>query len=198
MHDYFRAETSVRSGWRSVQETNLPDMRLEAMRDLIGQRDLLNLAKGGALAAAAGLLMGAAMQPDLDHEGFRAPHLELPHAGDRIELAAYDPGVAAYGERPPEYVIGTDYTRPPPVEEAVLAYDDRAIVEPAEEDAYEAPILIYEADTEPRPETARRGWREEEAPPPLYPSRQGNTHYASDLPEPPPLPADAEWDPAAA
>lgn len=167
------------------------------MRDLIRQRDLLNLGKGAALAAVAGLILGAAMQPDLDGDGFIAPQIELPPSGARAELAGYDPGVAAYGRNPPEYVIGTDYTRPPVLEETVLAYDERALTAPDEAGAHEAPVMVYEASAEGREPDAQAAWRDEPAPPPLYPSQQGNTYYASDLPEPP-SPPEADWAPAAA
>lgn len=155
------------------------------MQELIRHRDLMNLGKGAALAAVAGLVMGAAMQPDLDGDGLIAPQIELPRAGERVELTAYDPGVAAYGRNPPEYVIGTDYTRPVVMEQAVLAYDERSVEEAVDEAAYEAPVVVYEADAERREAAARTAWREEPAPEPLYPSQQGNTYYASDLPDPP-------------
>lgn len=162
---------------------------------LIQNRDLRTLYRGAAIAVAAGLLMGAAMQPNLDEGRLEGPQILLAGGGLRAEPAAYDPGAAAYGPRLPEYVIGTDYTRPA-VEDAMPQYDEHAETaeEAAAEDAYAAPVLVYRGVDRVQAVAASQ-W-DEPRPAPLYPSEQGNTYYSSDLPGPPEPPAEGETDPA--
>lgn len=160
---------------------------------LIRNCDLRTLYKGAAVSVAAGLLMGAAMQPNLDEGRVEGPQILLAGGGLRATPAAYDPGAAAYGPNLPEYVVGTDYTRPA-VEEVALAYDDRA--QPVEEDADAAPVVVYRG-VDRVEEVAVTDW-DAPRPAPLYPSQQGNTYYGSDLPDPPEPPAEDAPDPAAA
>lgn len=169
------------------------------MSALIRTHDLHRLCKGAALAVAAGLLTGAAMQPDLDDDKVEGPQILLAGGGERAEPAAYDPGVAAYGPELPDHVVGTDYVRPTAAE-TLLAHEEP--LEPMEvaaiDAAYEAPVIVYEAAEEAETVAAARPWRDAPRPPPLYPSEQGNTYYASDLPEPPTPPEEEAWPPAPA
>jgi hypothetical protein len=94
---------------------------------------------GAGLSLAAGLLTGAAMRPELiGDEGPASAQAPEPAAGPASdpfdnERAAY----ARYSGKLPEYVIGTDWTRPPKVAVAEPAPD-----EPAQEnvDYYERPF----------------------------------------------------------
>lgn len=154
------------------------------MRELIRSRDLKTLFGGVAVAAAAGLMMGAAMSPDLNEGAMKAPQILLAGGGPRVDVAAADAGVTAYAGRIPDYVIGTDALRP--AEAVVLAYDDRAEpeVEP-ETDDHTGDLMAYEAPPERQP--AR--WTDEPREAPLYPSQRGNTPYGADLPPPPAPPS---------
>lgn len=157
------------------------------MRMLIHDRDLKTLAVGVAVAAVSGLLMGAALYPDLDAEGLKAPQLEAAGGGHRTELAAADAGVAAYAGRVPDYVIGTDALKPP--QDKTLA----AEAPPPEtaDDGYAADVMAYAA---PQIQPAR--WQDEPREASRYPSERGNVVYAADVPAPPPPPVDGEEYPA--
>lgn len=150
------------------------------MRELIQNRDLKTLFGGVAVAAAAGLMMGAAMHPDLDEGQMKAPQILLAGGGPRADVPASDAGVAAYRGRIPDHVIGTDALKPP--EAVVLAYDDRAEVQMEE---HAGDIMAYEAP----PERPPARWMDEPREAPLYPSERGNTPYGADLPAPPEPPS---------
>lgn len=156
------------------------------MRMLIHDRDLKTLAVGVAVAAVSGLLMGAALYPDLDAEGLKAPQLETPGGGHRSEIVDATAGVAAYAGRVPDYVIGTDALKPPQYETVAAAEGPP----PETAEAGEASdVMAYAA---PQIQPAR--WQEEPREPSRYPSERGNVVYAIDLPAPPPPPGLGEED----
>lgn len=149
------------------------------MRTLIQNADLKRIFTGSALAVVAGLAMGAAAQPPLQ-DRILAPQQQMAGGGARNYAAAGEAGVGGYSGAIPEYVIGTDYTRPPPMlEQEALAYDSpaRAMTDYAETAEATAPT---QADwvVEGREET-------------VYPSERGNAWNPSDLPEAPEPPVDA-------
>ena len=123
------------------------------MRTLITNDDLKRLMSGLSLACAAGLLLGAAFQPNLDEHDAAGPQMLMGQGGARKVFVAYDPGVGRYAGQIPEHVIGTDWTRPRPIP---VAYDT------ASEDT--GPAVVYEDQApvemahssyidEPRPES---------------------------------------------
>jgi hypothetical protein len=150
------------------------------MRTLIQNSDLKRLFTGAAAAVVSGLVLGAAVQPSLG-DGIKAPQQEMAGGGTRTYAMGSEAGVGGYTGQVPDYVIGTNWLRPPAMEIQVLAYEDRA--EPAAYDATEyaqtteAVAPIRREDDEPRTE-------------PLYPSEQGNAFNPSDLPEPPEPPVE--------
>jgi hypothetical protein len=142
------------------------------MRNLIHSDDLKHLFTGAALAVAAGLAMGMSVQPPLQ-DRIMAPQQEIAGGGPRTYQAGDERGVAAYSGAVPEYVIGTNYTRPIPTETQVLAYQDRAL-----------PVEVADyAQTAEAVAPAR--WDDEPADEPLYPSMRGNAFNPSDLPPAP-------------
>jgi hypothetical protein len=161
------------------------------MRTLIGNSDLKTLYSGVAAACAAGLLMGAAMQPNLrgpkDAEG---PQMLTPPGGARAAYAAYEAGVAAYGANVPEYVLGTDWTRPRAWAPQVVAYRD--------EEPRRDKVMTYEAADDAADHTAPAQWTEPPREPPRYPSERGNTSYGADLPPPPEPPDNTDEEPGPA
>lgn len=140
------------------------------MGKLIDDIDLKKLFAGAAGVAVAGLLAGAAMQPNLLAPG------EL--AGQQIQAGVsgvrtpYDGTVAhsSYSNGIPDYVIGTDWLQPP-------QYAYEALPEPAyadeysqfDEPAYEPPA--YEP-------VAVAAWEEPPREPTRYPSTDGGTAYS--------------------
>lgn len=133
------------------------------MRTLIRNPDLKRLFAGAALAAFAGLAMGGAVQPRLQ-DRILAPQQQMAGGGARNYATASEAGIGLYPGQVPEYVIGTNYTRPPPLpDEPVLAHDAAEYAETAEA-------------------TAPAEWVVEPHPEPLYPS---------DLPAAPEPPVDA-------
>jgi hypothetical protein len=126
---------------------------------------------GLAVAASAGLLMGAALKPDLggEHAG-RAPQILIPFGGPRIEQAAVERGIAAYGGEIPTWVLGTDSLPPPEPQVTVAAYDDPEPAEPA-------PSLYEAAAPQPPPD----GWTEPPRRAPRYPSIDGGVAYGAEI-----------------
>ncbi|WP_082765798.1 MULTISPECIES: hypothetical protein [unclassified Phenylobacterium] len=144
------------------------------MRNLIRNRDLKTLLSGVSIAAAAGLVMGAALYPDLDEDEIRGPQILLSGGGPRGEAPVSDAGIGVYAGRVPDYVIGTDALKPP--QHQVLAYEDRA--EPELADTGETgDVMAYEAPPEIQP--AR--WHDEPREPSRYPSEHGNAVHEADL-----------------
>lgn len=146
------------------------------MRTLIHNGDLKRLFTGASLAVVAGLAFGAAVQPALQ-DRILAPQQQMAGGGTRNYAAPSEAGIGLYPGQVPEYVIGTNYTRPPPMlEYEVLAYDDRAQAAADHADTAEA--------------TAPVPWEVEPHEAPLYPSERGNAWNPSDLPEAPEPPVD--------
>ena len=126
---------------------------------------------GLAVAASAGLLMGAALKPDLggEHAG-RAPQILIPFGGARIEQAAVEPGLAAYHGDIPTWVLGTDSLPPPEPQVTVAAYETPEMAEAA-------PSLYQAAAAQPPPGE----WTEPPRRAPRYPSLDGGVAYGADL-----------------
>jgi hypothetical protein len=153
------------------------------MRTLIQNRDLKTLFGGVSIAAAAGLLMGSAMYPNLNEGEIAGPQILLGSGGSRGEIPASDTGIGVYRGRVPDYVIGTDALKPQR-DLQVLAYQDRAEPETAD-------VMTYEARSEIPPTR----WQDEPREETHYPSERGNVVYTADLPPPPEPPStdDEEW-----
>ena len=131
---------------------------------------------GIAVATASGLLMGAVLRPDLNGDGLVAPQTLIAGGGLRDDAGA-DPGLARYAGRIPESVIGTDWTRPPPL----IAEAHRS--EPVD-------AVVYSSrDQLPEFQPARAAWRDEPPKPVTFPSSDGGVFHETDLPEAP-LPPD--------
>jgi len=157
------------------------------MRTLILNEDLKTLLQGVAGVAAVGLLMGAVAHPNL-REGDKpeGPQILLAGGGERGVQTVSDPGVGAYGARLPEYVIGTDATRPR-AEPAWWASDP----EPQEEDT--GPAVVFTGDDDPaQVQVTHAAWRDEPRPEPEYPSARGGATYEANLPGPPPPPPEGD------
>lgn len=150
---------------------------------------------GAGAAAVAGLLLGGAMQPDLrGAAGPEGPQMTHRPMADRAGFQLFDSfrNAGLRGD-PPDYVIGTDWTRP-------AAYDAGAF-----EDfggAYAPPEVDYAVIefTVPPPERDPVVWTEPAPPEPTaYPSVGGDILAAlrppprveipSMAPAPPPTPA---------
>jgi hypothetical protein len=150
------------------------------MRQILSNHDLKTLIQGIAGVAASGLLVGAAMHPNLDAHAVEGPQMQAPGGGERGTGAAGDLGLAAYPGQPPEYVVGTDWTRPQPVQYADAGGDTDVVV------------LAADDDPQPAPVPTRAAWRDEPREPTAYPSMRGNVDYEANLPPPPPPPGDAD------
>jgi hypothetical protein len=92
----------------------------------IGFDHVRTLFAGAGLAVAAGLLMGAAMKPDLEADNRPAgPQViaegpQAPPSGPFDDRAAY----ASYGGQIPDYVLGTDWKKLPQAPVTGGRYDD--------------------------------------------------------------------------
>ena len=138
------------------------------MRTLISNRDLRRVFEGVAGVAAAGLLAGMAMRPDLDAHEAQGPQVQAAGGGPRAYQAVADPGVSVYRGRIPDYVYGTDWTRPPVIE---LPPEAPAV----DEYASEASTTV-----EAPPPASYATWREPPREPTVYPSVAGDTAYPSE------------------
>lgn len=147
------------------------------------------LLAGVGMAAAAGLLLGGAMKPNLGgDERPEGPQIFAGWSGVR-STGPFDPGpgFASYQGQVPDYVIGTDWKAD------AYAFTDEVAYEPPPP-ADEAPDAPYAEDL-PQVEPYQEPPRTE----PLYPSLAGGARYASDrapaaLPPPPPRMATANID----
>ncbi|MDZ4370637.1 MAG: hypothetical protein U1C74_04355 [Phenylobacterium sp.] len=151
---------------------------------MLHSSDVRRALAGVALAAAAGLMMGTALKPNLDAEAVEGPQQLIAGGGPREYAAAADHGVAVYRGALPTYVVGTDSLRPP---EELALIDDGSSEYPADTDVeaeaaddYAADVMVYEA-----PVIARARWADEPRPEPRYPSQQGGGWHESDLPPAP-------------
>lgn len=156
------------------------------MRSLIHNADLKSLFTGVGVAAGAGLLMGLALQPQLRAFGeIEGPQIMAGVSGVR-SAQPYDPsaGFNAYQNQIPDYVLGTDWLKPPEYlsdELPEIPYEDETAA--FDEPAYEAP---------PEPVAVAR-WEEPPREPVRFPSTDGGVPYGVDLP-PPPAPPEAPED----
>ncbi len=151
------------------------------MESLFAHRDARFLIRGVGLAAVAGLLMGAALRPDLRDPEILGPQQLMSGGGPRELSPAEDPGMARYAGPLPDYVVGTDYVR---AQQPVMAAVDAAAMDhdvPVYDSPDDLPVLVTQA-----------AWRDEPRTPPRYPSEAGNEAYESDLPAPPPEPEDGD------
>ncbi len=152
------------------------------MRTWISNSDLKTFIQGVAGVAACGLMLGTVMHPTLnvgDKPG--GPQMLLSGGGPRGAAEASDPGVGVYAGRTPEYVIGTDWARPP-------AYAETA---PAADQGEQGDAVVFTSDEELRAaEVTRTTWRDEPREPPVYPSARGGAYYEANLPPAPPPPSD--------
>ena len=152
------------------------------MSNLIENHDLKRLFGGVAVAAASGLLLGAAMQPNLDVGEVEGPQMLLAGGGPRAAYTTADAGVGVYKDRIPDYVFGTDWTQPP-----AEAFPEQAAP------AADASVTDAAATEEPPAEPVRHvAWREAPYEPTVYPSMTGDTAYQAELPPPPPPPDEAD------
>jgi hypothetical protein len=141
-----------------------------AMWKLIDNRDLKTLFEGVAGVAAAGLLMGMAMHPQLDAREISGPQMLAPSSGIRLASTEIDPGVAVYKGRVPDYVYGTDWTKLPVAEYPEAAPTSEAYAEDAADTVEDASALPVTHAT----------WREPPREPTVYPSMSGDTAYPSE------------------
>ena len=153
------------------------------MRNLILNEDLKALLQGAGAVAAAGLLLGTVAHPNLnvgDRPG--GPQMLIGSAARGGGYAA-DPGVGVYAGATPEYVVGTDWTRPKTPQYVQYA-------EP--ETADTGDVMAYADDAPAQAQVTRAAWQDEPRAATVYPSERGNAYYEANLPGPPspPDPAD--------
>lgn len=146
------------------------------MRTLLQSRNAKLLLTGVAAATASGLLMGAVLRPDLNGDGLVAPQTLIAGGGLRDDAGA-DPGLARYSGRLPEHVIGTDWTRPPPL-----------AAEPHRSEPVDA-VVYSSSDQAPELQPTAAAWRDEPPEPVAFPSSDGGVFHETDLPDAP-LPPD--------
>lgn len=153
------------------------------MRNLILNRDLKTLLQGVSVVAAAGLLMGAAAHPNLNvGKDVEGPQILMAGGGPRGVQSISDQGIGAYGGRIPEYVIGTDSTRPR-IEQTAWAQPE------PEPQGDTGPAVVFAGDDNPaQMQVTRTTWRDEPRDAPYYPSARGGLPYDANLPAPPPAP----------
>ena len=152
------------------------------MHQILSNHDLKTLLQGVAGVAACGLLLGAAMHPKLDvGEKPAGPQMLMGQGAQRGGGSPDGPGLAAYAGATPDYVIGSDWTRPPPAEWA-----EEAPIGDASDDN------VVAADDDPPATPYRAAWRDEPREPAAYPSANGGLAYEANLPAPPPPPDEAD------
>ncbi|WP_293899879.1 hypothetical protein [Phenylobacterium sp.] len=154
------------------------------MQTLILNRDLKTLFQGVGVVAAAGLLLGAVCHPNLRGETVaEGPQMLLNGGGARGAASAGDAGLSAYGGRTPEYVIGTDWTRPRAEPAQAAAPDEERGGE----------TVVYTAHDDRAPvQVTHAAWRDDDRPLPVYPSAQGGVPYEANLPVAPPPPGETD------
>ena len=161
------------------------------MRTLIRNEDLKSLLQGAAVVAIVGLLMGAVAHPNLRGEGAAGPQIRMAGGGPRGVQTISDPGVGVYGGRLPEYVIGTDASRPRPEP----SWGTAASQPEPQQDRGPAVVFTSDDDYSGQMQMTRPAWRDEPRPEPAFPSARGGVPYEANLPIPPPAPgADEDED----
>jgi len=151
------------------------------MRTLIDNDDLKTLLQGASAVVLGGLLLGGVMHPDL-YKGERplGPQMLMGGAA-RGGSYATDPGVGVYAGATPEYVIGTDWTRPKTPQYAEAETGDTG------------DVMTYAEDDAPAPaQVTRAAWRDEPREPTTYPSERGNAYYEANLLGPPAAPDETD------
>lgn len=143
------------------------------LEQLSERDDRRMLAAGAAAAVVAGVLCGAVLKPDLGADHTLGPQTISGDGGLHAATWRPDPGVSVYGGRVPDYVVGTDWTRP----RREVAYA------PAQEAAAHEDAVIYTSDEryEP-PMEVRRQWAEDERRASSYPSMDGDVRYRGEAP----------------
>jgi hypothetical protein len=129
------------------------------------------LLSGAAIAAVAGMLMGAAAKPDLGWDDRPAgPQILAGWPGERAQ-GPFDDGMtfAAYKGQIPDYVLGADWKRS--LEPPAYAPDP----EPR-------PMKVARTEEPPDLPLTRAAYQDEPAPEPVYPSLQGGGEVRSQAP----------------
>lgn len=94
------------------------------MTQLIRNDDLRRLFIGAGGAVSAGLLIGAAMRPDLNPDGLIPPQIALGESPHRTPTREGEVSLAAYGAHVPDYVVGLDTLRMQQAATQPVAYAD--------------------------------------------------------------------------
>lgn len=125
------------------------------MRTLIRNQDLKTLFAGAAFAVGMGLIVGAAMQPNLNvGDGPAGPQMmsgESARRGtaDETSSTVY----AAYPQTLPDYVIGSDWLKQPTQEAPVFEVAEAPPYEPAPyAEAASAPVAAVAPEAPAAPE----------------------------------------------
>ncbi|HEX2560124.1 hypothetical protein [Phenylobacterium sp.] len=150
------------------------------------------LYQGIAAASVVGLLMGGALKPSLrEIAGPDGPQMLSGVSGKRVYRDGYgEADFTSWTGQPPDYVVGTDWLRPPVYPDASAYeppsynYDDYAYEELPPVD-YAAPAPYELADLEPPP------------PPPRMPSLDGDVLAGVGIPPPPEPPVEDAYPPEA-
>ena len=151
------------------------------MRTLITNDDLKTLMQGASAVALGGLLLGGAMHPNLDFGSRPLGPQMLMGGGSRGTSYASDPGVGVYAGATPEYVIGTDWTRPKTPQ--YVQYAEAQTGDSGD-------VLAYAEDDAAPAQVTRAVWRDAPQEATAYPSERGNAYYEANLPAPPEPPDD--------
>lgn len=139
---------------------------------------------GAAIAAVAGLLMGAGLRPNLHDPEVLGPQQLVAGGGPRPTQATDDPGLDRYAGHTPDYVIGTDYVRA--AQPRILAVAEEPSPKPEPE------VAVYTSPEQLPARVTHAAWRDEPRGAPRYPSDAGGAVYESDLPPPPDAPEDSD------
>lgn len=121
---FYPGPRATHSGGEPSHEPNSEFSILATMR-IIGPLDRKPFF-GVAIAVTAGLMLGGAMKPDLNEEALnRAPQLQQPRSGERVQFIDTRASTASYRHGQPDWVVGTDflkaaYAEPAPEREAAI------------------------------------------------------------------------------
>jgi hypothetical protein len=152
------------------------------MSRFLRERDLRQLFVGAPAVVIAGLIAGGFAHPQLrGPDELGGPQLQAGVAGARSERT-YDlaAGWASYSGQVPDYVIGTDWLKPPSYDEIDASID--AIDH--------APVMAYAAEEHAADAYEPAAQPETNLVAVSYPSTEGGRPYEADLPPPPEPPMD--------